>query len=281
MLAVALLVGAAAAFLTGPLPSSSSTGSPTFYFAGTIVAWTLAALLLGAVALWTWERWSSGSVPVPTRTIVSILIGILVVVAFIAIFRFVGGGTVLPLGVAPGGANSTAANQTVTSQTNGTNGTGAGSGLFAIAFPYWIFYAIAALALVGAGFAIARLVPLERHQKKVSPSDRAAARSAFAEAAEAIDRPNADLREVLIALYARLLQRIEPMAPGLESSTPEEIRRLYLLPLGVQGESAMAITRAFELARYSSHPIDRTDVERVRAALAEAIEDLSQPRALP
>ncbi|MCW6167913.1 MAG: DUF4129 domain-containing protein [Thermoplasmatales archaeon] len=267
VLGIALLVGAAAAFLTGPLPSSSSAGAPTFYFAGTIVAWVLAALLIGAVALWTWERWNSGTVPLPTRTIVSILIGILVVIAFVALLRFFGGGPILPLSPTSGGANSTAANQSVTSGPNGTNGTGAGSGggLFAIAFPYWIFYALAALGLIGAGFAVAR----------------AATRSAFAQAARALERPDADPREVLIALYARLLQRIEPVAPGLDASTPEEIRRLHLVPLGVGRESAETITRAFERARYSSHPIDRADVERVRAALTGAIHDLDRPRTLP
>lgn len=283
MLGIALLVGAAAAFLTGPLPSSSSAGAPTFYFAGTIVAWVLAALLIGAVALWTWERWNSGTVPLPTRTIVSILIGILVVIAFVALLRFFGGGPILPLSPTSGGANSTAANQSVTSGPNGTNGTGAGSGggLFAIAFPYWIFYALAALGLIGAGFAVARLIPIGRKGKGTGREDRAATRSAFAQAARALERPDADPREVLIALYARLLQRIEPVAPGLDASTPEEIRRLHLVPLGVGRESAETITRAFERARYSSHPIDRADVERVRAALTGAIHDLDRPRTLP
>ncbi len=275
MLAVALLVGAAAALLTGPITPTSSSASPILANAGTILAWVLTALVIGGLAIWIWNRWNNGALPVPARLAATALIAILLAIGFIVLAHLVGFGAV----VAGGGGNATAPNQTGPGgNANGTNLTAGGgaSGLFGVSLPFWAFYVVAALALVGVGFLAARLVPLGPKATRREVEDRRAARSAFADAARALEDPRADPREILIALYGRLLRRIEPIAPGLEVSTPEEIRRLHLVPLGVGRSSADTITRAFERARYSSHAIDPAEVGRVRAALAEAIADLDR-----
>jgi hypothetical protein len=81
----------------------------------------------------------------------------------------------------------------------------------------------------------------------------------------------ADAREVILALYATLLARLRPMVGGMDTSTPEEIRAVHLERLGARPEPARTLTRLFEEARYSAHPMgpesSRTAQEAVRAVL--------------
>lgn len=102
--------------------------------------------------------------------------------------------------------------------------------------------------------------------------DRAAAQAALSEAATRLDGAS-DPRSVIIDLYRRLLGRVTPLAGDLDPSTPEEIRDEHLLPMGVRADAADQLTRLFEEARYSSHPmgVDATHraLEAIRAAEAD------------
>jgi len=71
-----------------------------------------------------------------------------------------------------------------------------------------------------------------------------------------------DPRESIVRLYCRLLGRVAPTADDLASFTAAEIQRLRLAALPILPERAEAITRMFEEARYSSHPVERPQAVR-------------------
>ena len=90
-----------------------------------------------------------------------------------------------------------------------------------------------------------------------------------------------DPRRVIVRLYDRLLSRVSPLGVGVEFSTAEEIRANQLLPLGVRRPAADTLTRLFEEARYSTHPMDAAAAGLARDAIRAAEADLSRFEAAP
>jgi hypothetical protein len=97
--------------------------------------------------------------------------------------------------------------------------------------------------------------------------------AALAAAADRLDKTN-DPRAVIVELYGRLLGEVTPYSGSLDARTPEEIRSGHLLRLGVRREAADELTRLFEEARYSSHPLDSPTIRRALAAIRTAETDL-------
>lgn len=278
VLGVALLVGAAAAFLTGSFATAGTGGGTAFEPSNSLVGWVVAILAVGFLGFLVIDRVRNGSMGVPTRVVVTILVVILVLILFAVIGRAVSAGGGLTGGGSSGpGANST---QGTTNTTSGGNATGTGSfDFFSLAVPYWAAFALLAGGLVVVGLVSARLI----RRPRLAPPDsdelaesRREVRGILTQAAAALDDPSADPRAVLIGLYAALLARIEPLVADLSVSTPEEIRARHLTRLGIRARRAEEITRLFERARYSSHPIGADEVRSARAALADAIDDLDR-----
>ncbi|MEM0129039.1 MAG: DUF4129 domain-containing protein [Thermoplasmata archaeon] len=272
VLAVGLLVGAAAAFLTGSVVSGGGATTHTSQPIATYVGWGIIALGVAYLALMILDRARNGSMPVPTRMVVTILVTIGLVVAFIAAARVLSGAPAIPIITPTKGGNGTLLyNGTNTSSPNGTIVPPSGT----FGAPPWAVYLLIAGALALVGLLATRLVLRRREEEPSYDADRQAVRAALSTAVEALEQES-DPREVLVALYAQLLARLAPVADDLDTSTPEEIRRRHLIRLGVRASSAAEITRLFELARYSTHPILREDVERARATFREAIRDLDR-----
>lgn len=108
-----------------------------------------------------------------------------------------------------------------------------------------------------------------------APPDRREIASALEEAAAALDQGE-DPRETIVRLYVRLLVELSSVAGDLLSLTAEEVRRTYLVPLGVPAADAETLTRLFEEARYSTHTIDPSTLARAREAMRGAEVGLRQ-----
>ncbi len=108
-----------------------------------------------------------------------------------------------------------------------------------------------------------------------APPDRREIASALQEAAAALDLGE-DPRETIVRLYVRLLVELSSVAGDLLSLTAEEVRRTYLVPLGVPAADAETLTRLFEEARYSTHAIEPTTLARAREAMRGAEVGLRQ-----
>lgn len=196
-----------------------------------------------------------------------------------------------------GGWNSTTGNVTGSGGHNGGSGSGSGrgdgltnnstaplgtssSGGVSMAVANWLFLLVAVVlsAMVGVlaiPGVLGRLVDprASRPVPQVGLADPAAFRAALNEAKVALESGESP-REAIVRLYSRLLGRVEPSPNGLTSSTAEEIQRTRLAELRVPPVHSETLTRIFEEACYSKHPIGRGDAERFVAALWEIEHDL-------
>ncbi|MGP8077254.1 MAG: DUF4129 domain-containing protein [Thermoplasmata archaeon] len=181
---------------------------------------------------------------------------------------------------------------------NGTGSTGRGGGsggnrsIVAAAPPapppyaVWPVYA----AAMGASVLLVAIVLPElasRWANRRRPSDvpsqppvRIGAAQVFAEAAKRLARPASDPRGVILELYSQLLARLEPRFEIPLYRTPEEIRSVHLVPLGVRAEVAHHLTRLFEEACYSSHPLGEEAVRLAQSSVQIAEYDLRAAHAI-
>jgi hypothetical protein len=286
VLVVALATGAAASILvaasTAP-PPSSGTASLVILPEWTIAAisWGVVALVVGSLVVW---RLTSGPSSALTRVAVSILAVVLLGVLFVVGARFLGvGGMVGPGGsggVADGNSGTPPNNTTVI--TGQLNGTGGEIVLFP-SLPGWVPLAvlgIVVLLVVVVGVPQTRRYLAERREggvmrRRTEVTVPAGMREALTRASTDLDL-GGDPRAVILALYAAMLTHLQPMVADLGTSTPEEIRAAHLVRLGVRPEAARTLTRLFEEARYSTHPMGPAESVRAQEAVRATLDDLAR-----
>jgi amino acid transporter len=292
LLVCALSVGAAVALLTsarsaGPPPPVGPTTElvlPAWVVSAVIIAFALAIFAPLVIA----RIRSGGSGGSLNRFVVAafgFFLAACIVLVLIHFFGGLGGGT--PSGVtlpSPAGNNST------TPPPNGSNTPVGGPGgvlSYNLALPSWTLFLVASIALVLV--AVVALPPLAEYledrreagqRRRRSAAARAEVRQALRRAAEELGGA-LDPRATVLALYATLLARIAPMTTDLDFATAEEIRRRDLVRLGIRASAAEDLTRVFEEARYSSHPMGSESVARATAAIRAAEEDLAHGGTLP
>ncbi|MGI0054935.1 MAG: DUF4129 domain-containing protein [Thermoplasmata archaeon] len=286
-LAIAFLIGGAAAFLSGTFGTGPGSGQTVYEPSNQLLGWIALGLGIAFLGYLIFDRVRSETLPVPTRIVVTVLVVLLIMVLFVVVGRFVsGGGGGFQLTYGPS-TNSTSPTQNISfgNTTNQSVGTGGIYSLGNFAVPAWVEYALLGAVLVMVGTISARLFAHRMKDQSDDEPDREQERddlrAALTRAANALDDPNADPRRVLESLYAQLLLRIESLAGDLRALTPEEIRTTHLVGLGVRSDAAERITRLFERARYSSHPIAPSELVEARSALREAIADLDRRGAAP
>jgi hypothetical protein len=279
---VALATGAAASLLIGaatesggPPPRASELVLPSGLF-----SWLLIGVLGIVAVVFAYQRLSGVTVRLPNRAVVTFLVVILIAVLFVVAFRVAVVGGPSPTGEVSVGQNSTGThppNQTATNLTSGGNVTP----FLLPGLPGWVPWVVIAgllLIVTVAVFPTLLEYAADRRARAVPPpppADARAVRTALREAAEALDR-GGDPRSVIVRLYGELLARLAPVVGDVNPETPEEIRARHLQPLGIRAESATALTRLFEEARYSTHPLAEAAADRARSAVREALSDLDR-----
>ncbi len=171
-----------------------------------------------------------------------------------------------------------AANNTTTSTTgNHTNVSAGTSATYSLQPPTYLLWLLAAglcvvVAVLTVPGVLSRMV--DRRSRRGHGGGPAGQRTrvadALGEAAAALERGE-EPREAVIRLYLRLLGELSPKTGTLAFETPEEIRALHLTPLGVPPDAAEVLTRLFEEARYSTHPIDTATASRAQGAMRQAV----------
>lgn len=286
ILAVALATGAAASILIGattappPPPGPASLVDLPISVIGYV---GLAFLIVVVVSLVVW-RFTSATNPTMNRAVVSVLVAIFLGVLFVFAARVVGFGGPIATGTgghAGGNGTTTSTNSTTTGGSNLT-GPGGQIALFP-GLPAWLpFVLLVAVAVIVVVVAVpqARRYLAERRER--GAPRRTAAVTVPPGVREALERASAELdlggdpRMVILSLYGQLLLRLQPMVGGVETNTPEEIRATHLVRLQVRREAAHTLTRLFEEARYSSHPMGMKESEMAQEALRAALDDLSR-----
>lgn len=291
-LLVALAFGAAASLLIGvatssehPPVASSEFIVPNSVLVGTVVgALGFLVLFLGVTAFFSQRQLGFS---LRGRSLLTVLMMLLVVILFVVAFRASLGGGPSSTGAVPTGVNSTA-NSTgvVPPHTNLTNGSSVGNftPFLVPGVPGWVPYALVVgvivvvvvvavpqlrLQLEGRGRAQRARVERSREPTEV--------RQALTVAAGELESGQ-DAREVIVRLYGRLLSRLRPMVGTVDPQTPEEIRVFHLERLGIRHEAAERLTRLFEEARYSSHPLGPETLVTARSAIDSALADLARTR---
>jgi hypothetical protein len=277
----ALAVGAAASAIAGAVPASSGPNGPLsqLSLSGAVVTYTLLGAFGALLAFLLYRRLTSATVPVPSRVVVTLLVVLLLASVCVLL-----GHLVVSSGAATGASNSgagTSGNNT-THSGSGTNMTVNATGTaptFHLTPPPWILY----LVVIGIAVGIAVVaVPQTRevltgwwHRGRHRPLPGAAARGALERAVHGVEAGE-DPRSVIIGLYAELLRQLGRMVGDLDPVTPEEIRVRHLVRLGIRPETAEALTRLFEEAKYSSHPMDALAAGRAVDVMRAAGADLDR-----
>lgn len=284
---VALAVGGAASLLAAAAPGTGAASD--HYSEIAFPLWIVEAVVVVLIALAAFFliRARTGSnATLPNRVAVTAIVTILV--AVLVLFAFQG---LSHLGNASGSGGTASAGDSSNGATNSTNATtnasvvpGSGTLLFlGPSTPPWAAFAVVGgIALVVSLLVTspywARAFRRARDRDERAPDEEiAAVRDAVEDASRALEA-GGDPRTIVIRLYSTILVRIGPNVGDVERATPEEIRAIHLVRLGIRPSAAETLTRSFEEARYSSHPIPPAMVEGVTNALREASADLDRPR---
>ena len=289
-LGVALAVGAAGSLLIGAASSSGSAppSSSELTISNTVLGYSILGFLgaltglLVLMGLFGRSRTGPG---LPRRSLVTVLVLLLVAILFVLAARVFSGGGPLPTGAVPVGVNSTANSTGTVSppSLNTSNGSSGVSSPFLVpGVPGWVPYVlVTGVLVVVAAVAVPRVQRIveERRRARQLSRDRHRAptevRRALEVAAGELEG-GGDPRTVIVRLYGDLLARLWPMVGSLDPHTPEEIRALHLERLGIRREAAMRLTRLFEEARYSSHPLGEATLLEARHAIAAVLADLAR-----
>lgn len=275
----AFAVGAAASILVGAATAPAPSSGPVSLIY--LPPWLLTVADFGFLAFFGISfivmRLQSGSKFGSGQFAVRVLIVVLLAIIFLLVAHAFSGTGVVSTNSSSQNATGTPPPSTGGSHyINGTGGVDVWPGL-----PPWLpFVVLAGVALL----VVVIVAPgvrgyLEERgggkSKAPASTDIAKVRSALARAVKDLDEGH-DPRDVILGLYAVMLARLQPMAVGIDVSTPEEIRAVQLERLGVRPGPARMLTRLFEEARYSQHPMGSESSQAAQDAVREVLADLDR-----
>jgi hypothetical protein len=282
VLLVALAVGASASLVAGAASTSPPAPGPTplYQVTPSTVSAIFFVILAVVVGLYIYVRINSDRGPIPGRMVVTALTAILIAVLFLALFHVLSGGNPAASGSGGGSGNSTSAGTQPSNSTGNLTGPGGQVVFLSLHLPSWSLFAVVGVVLVVvAVFLIPVLLATAERRHRLRELDGMARpqelREALSSAAGELAR-GLEPREVVIRLYTTLLVRVGTIVGGVDEVTPEEIRSLHLERLGIRPTSARTLTRLFEEARYSTHPMGPEAAERAERAIAQALDDLDR-----
>ena len=297
-LGVAVIVGVVALVLPGATPHVTPPHAGQLTISLSTQVWGLLFLspILAGFAVLVGRRLLGPSWSFSRRTFVQLAVVVVLLLLFIYVLSHANSGTNGYVSVAGGSpVNATSNNSTGHNTTNSTTGHGSGGGSSVgavpapsgVTIPGWLLLVVGvALTAVVAALALPGVLSgLQRRRQAggagtATDDDRARAQQAIAEAALAIDRGD-DPRATIVRLYLRLLVDHSARLGDVVALTPEEIRARILAPLRVRPGAAEALTRLFEEARYSTHPMGKDAADRCRTALSAVESDLGAPAPTP
>jgi hypothetical protein len=284
VLAVALAAGAAASLLAGVATSSGSSSGPATElllpsWVPIVALYVFAGLVIGYLI---YQRLSGQTMPVPARYTLTILLTVFLAVVFVIAAH----GAFFSGGAGPHSASPSSGNGTIppanTTTGNATSLGGPGGYLWTPTVPAWVPFALIAIVAIVGGVFLTPQIRGYLADRRDRRNRRGRAATPAAELRSALQRANAELehgtdaRAVILALYGTVIDRVSTIVGSVEVETPEEIRSHHLVRLGIRPATAEELTRLFEEARYSTHPLSLPTVDRVRNAVRDAMADLAR-----
>lgn len=282
LVVMAVLVGVVASFLLASVPQPSAAHAGQLVVDLPTEVWGLLFLLpmltgLGAILF---RRFTEPAWHVPSSAIPMFVMILALAIAFLYLFAAFGGsgnGSITLVGGTPTSPTNTS-NPPPPNGTPAPPATANRTAGYTLSLPAWVWVAVGAVvaglvALVAAPGVLSALVDRRARSGPAPVPDRRQIQDALTEAGAAIDRGE-DPRVTVVRLYVRLLEAIAPRVGDLSSLTADEIRVRALAPLGIDPGASEVLTRLFEEARYSTHPVLPDDAGRFREAIRRAERDL-------
>jgi len=280
LLLLAVVVGAVAALLIGSAPAPERAPAGQLEVDLPMTFWGLLCLspLISGFGILIVRRILEPQLSLPGRAVISIVVLFALLLVFLYLLASGGSGSQGQVTITTGPTNgNTSTTVPVNNSSFARNATGV-AGSYTVTIGTWevlvavvgISAAVAGLALPGV---ISRLVDRPARAARGSAAARARARGALASAGAAIARGE-DPRETVVRLYVELLGAIEPRVGDTSILTADEIRRQTLAALGVSTAAAEVLTRLFEEARYSTHPMGSDEAGRFGSAIRQVEADL-------
>lgn len=287
VLLLAVVVGVVSVVLVGssPTPPTPHAGEIIINFPPEVWGLLFLSPLLVGLAAIALQHIAKRTRRVPRQVVVAFVVvfGLLLVFVFI-LSNTPGTSTGSVSVVTPPPSNSTGASHANNTSSGGGSGSGA-TPAPAVSFPVpsWVLLVlVAGLTVIVGGLAIPGMLGRVLDRRRVSggrtsrtPIDPLQVQAVLAQASEAIAQ-GADPRQTIIQLYVRLLNEFGPKLGAVDYMTAEEIRGDPLARLRVRPSAAEALTRLFEQARYSSHPMGPEDASRCLDALRQVESDLAR-----
>ena len=283
LLGVAVAVGLVATFVAGSAPAvprAPGTGEVAVDLPAQVWGLLYLSPLIAGFGVLLIRRLTEGSVA-GTGVAVGTVVLLILLLLFIYVFSRAGSFHQGTITIAPGsGGGSSSSGYTPPISNNSSsakNGT-AVPGTFVLTIPASaLFLGIAGLVACVVALAfpgvISRLVDRRPPRARPAPLARSRVELALEDAGAAIDRGE-DPREAVVRLYNRLLAEIAPRVGDVAPLTADEIRLHALAGLGVEAAASETLTRLFEEARYSTHPIGPSDAGRFRDAIRQVQNDI-------
>lgn len=281
-LGLAVVVGAVAILLVGaaPIAPAPRAGQVVVNLPDSVWGLLFLSPLLAGFAAILVQRLLDPSTRFPGRIAVAFVVMLLFASLFVYLVMGGGGGSSGSLSVTTGsGGSGGGGNNTSSPPSPGHPGNSTTvAPAYTITITSWTLLAIvlaisACVAALTVPGAISRLV--DRRSEPSAQPDRGEIRNALSAASAALERGE-DPRETIVRLYVRLLQEIAPRTGDVSVLTADEIRRSILVGLGVSPPASEALTRLFEEARYSTHPIGPAEAGRCREAIRQVESDLAR-----
>jgi hypothetical protein len=138
--------------------------------------------------------------------------------------------------------------------------------------PGWTAYIVLGIVVLVAVVFLAPALRARGSGSEAEPTEAAEVRRSLESALESLAASDpTDARQIIIGLYARLLETVGPYLDHLSTATPREIELVATRQFGIAPAPAAQLTRLFEEARYSTHPFTDAQVARARSALEAAL----------
>lgn len=292
MLAIVLMavgLGVIAALVADPLRTTSGPPQPVFETNNSgllgldLVALGVFVLVVGYLGWQLYQRFTSGRMALGTRLVLVITFYFVLAILFLlAVHAFAGSGGVsgpgsLPVSNPSGSGGGSGDNGVNTTPRGGPSGFPSGGPLPNLPTFSWFDFGILGLVAL-LGLLSWRYISYRLDTGPDSDGDDGPAQKLRAELLASLRRlesdPDLDPRATILALYQRLLLTLQPRFRQIPESTPREIERTLAKEFRVRAANARDLTRLFEEARYSSHPMTSEDAGRARSALAAVLHDL-------
>ena len=283
VIVLAALAGVVAILLVGATPGSATPHAGELVVNLPVSVWGLLFLgpLLAGLGAFVFLRLADSDIVRPRRLMIQAAVLMAVALVFLGLvyLSLPAGPGQVGVAVSHSSSPSGSANNSSGSHGNSTAaGTTPGTSFWTLSLPSWWLVAVAAgLAVVVGVFALPGVLGslLDRRVRMGPGSVRERVQEALAQADLELQRGD-DPRESIIKLYLRLVVELGPRVGETASLTADEIHSRIVSTLGVRPPASEALTRLFEVARYSTHTLGPDAVRRCQESIRLVRGDLDR-----